>query len=113
MTKERLDEILLECGFSKLMAEHDFDGFILRYLDSRDPADLLMEEVTRYARRRKIFSFIICIKILKTISRNTGKSWVWTDLSGDICANRKMWYNGCAARSLTSGRYEVRVWISS
>ena len=25
VTKERLDEILLECGFSKLMAEHDFD----------------------------------------------------------------------------------------
>ena len=57
VTKERLDAILLECGFSKLMAEHDFDGFILRYLDSRDPADLLMEEVTRYARQEENFFF--------------------------------------------------------
>lgn len=57
VTKERLDEILLECGFSKLMAEHDFDDFILRYLDSREPADLLMEEVTRYARQEENFFF--------------------------------------------------------
>ncbi|MGI6007311.1 MAG: hypothetical protein ACOX8E_07445 [Ruminococcus sp.] len=57
ITEERLDEILLECGFSKLVKKHAFDDFILRYLESDDPADLLMEEVTRYAQNEENFFF--------------------------------------------------------
>lgn len=57
ITRERLDNILLECGFSKLVEDHDFDAFILRYLDTPDPTDLLMEEVTRYAKNEENFFF--------------------------------------------------------
>ncbi|MGI6012361.1 MAG: hypothetical protein ACOX8H_12845 [Ruminococcus sp.] len=57
ITKERLNDILLECGFSKLVKEHAFDDFILRYLESADPTDLLMEEVTRYAQNEENFFF--------------------------------------------------------
>ncbi|NCB93962.1 MAG: hypothetical protein EOM40_15590 [Clostridia bacterium] len=49
ITKERLSEVLLECGFSGLKEEDDFDYFVIQYLKAPDPVEYLMEEVTRYA----------------------------------------------------------------
>ena len=49
ITRDRLDEILMECGFSELRREDEFDDFVIRYMESDEPVDLLMEEVTYYA----------------------------------------------------------------
>ena len=55
ITEERLNSILLECGFSGLREEDDFDCFVLQFLESADPVDYLMEEVTFYAQREENF----------------------------------------------------------
>lgn len=52
---DRLNEILEECGFSVLRRDHLFDDFIVRFLESRDPVDLLMNEVTSYALKEENF----------------------------------------------------------
>ncbi|HIY18301.1 MAG TPA: hypothetical protein IAA44_02750 [Candidatus Blautia avistercoris] len=57
ITPQRLDDILLECGFSKLVNQNAFDQFIYQYLTCPDPEDLLMEEVTRYAEKEENFFF--------------------------------------------------------
>ena len=49
INKSRLDMILNECGFAGLREEDAFDDFVIRYLESSDPTDLLMNEVTDYA----------------------------------------------------------------
>lgn len=49
ITQERLDVILQECGFLPLNKEEAFDGFVLRFLRAKDPAECLMDEVTAYA----------------------------------------------------------------
>lgn len=49
ISPKRLSDILIECGFSGLREEDDFDYFVIRYLNSEDPVTCLMEEVTRYA----------------------------------------------------------------
>ena len=53
--RERLDEILTECGFAPLREEDDFDFFVEEYLTAQEPQMYLMEEVTRYARNRENF----------------------------------------------------------
>lgn len=45
----RLDRMLAESGFRELDQDNDFDYFVINYLNSDDPIDYLMEEVTRYA----------------------------------------------------------------
>lgn len=57
ITPQRLDMILLECGYPKLKENQEFDGFILDYLSSDDPEDLIMQEVTRYAENEENFFF--------------------------------------------------------
>ncbi len=47
--KSRLNMILNECGFAGLREDDAFDDFVIRYLESSDPTDLLMNEVTDYA----------------------------------------------------------------
>lgn len=49
ITEERLNHILLECGFPGLKEENEFDGFVRRYLTADDPVSCLMDEVTDYA----------------------------------------------------------------
>ena len=49
ITRERLSEILLRCGFPALRDENDFDYFVIQYLSADDPIDYLMQEVTNYA----------------------------------------------------------------
>ena len=53
--EERINTILRESGFRELDEYDDFDYFIINYLRSDDPADVLMEEVTRYALSRENF----------------------------------------------------------
>ena len=49
ITRSRLDDILAECGFAELRREDEFDDFIIRYLESDEKVDMLMDEVTDYA----------------------------------------------------------------
>ena len=49
ITRQRLDEILLECGYPMLRERDDFDAFVVQYLAVDDPAGLLIECVSRYA----------------------------------------------------------------
>ena len=55
ITENRLNQILLECGFAAIQPEDPFDGFVLRYLSADDPQDCLMEEVTKYALKGENF----------------------------------------------------------
>ena len=49
INQSRLNMILNECGFAGLRENDAFDDFVIRYLESVDPTDLLMNEVTDYA----------------------------------------------------------------
>ena len=49
ITRGRLDDMLVECGFAGLREEDDFDAFIIEFISSDDPVSLLMNEVTDYA----------------------------------------------------------------
>ena len=49
LDEKRLNAILKECEFRTLDEYDDFDYFTIQYLKAEDPADYLMEEVTRYA----------------------------------------------------------------
>ncbi|MCF0145373.1 MAG: hypothetical protein HUJ73_02180 [Eubacterium sp.] len=55
LTKERIEEILTECGFAGLQKQDAFDQFVVRYLQEKDPVSYLMEEVTKYALEEKNF----------------------------------------------------------
>ena len=52
---KRLSTILHECGFNKLNEKDEYDKFIIEYLESDEPEDFLMEEVTRYAIQEQNF----------------------------------------------------------
>ena len=49
ISRKRLDDILIECGFAELRDDDDFDAFITAFIESDDPVSLLMNEVTAYA----------------------------------------------------------------
>ena len=53
LSRERLDNILEECGFYALDNEREFDDFILYYMEAEDPASYLVDEVMRYAQMEK------------------------------------------------------------
>lgn len=55
VTRGRLGEILLECGFSSLNETDDFDDFVIQYLEADDPVEFLMDEVTGYAMQEENF----------------------------------------------------------
>lgn len=50
---DRLNQILLQSGFSALQENSDFDGFVAEFLTSPYPRDLLMEEVVSYAKQQE------------------------------------------------------------
>lgn len=52
---ERLDEILDECGFSMLRKKNAFDRFVMRYIGSGNPVDVLMLEMDKYIAAGKNF----------------------------------------------------------
>ena len=51
MTVERLQEILIRCGYTPLDTEDDFDWFVAEFLESRHPKDFLMDVMLDYAKR--------------------------------------------------------------
>lgn len=53
LTEERLNQVLRQSGFSALQKDSDFDGFVEEFLASPYPKDLLMEEVTAYAKHQE------------------------------------------------------------
>lgn len=55
ITLNRLNRILLNCGFSQLRPNQDFDRFVMEFLRSRDPMELLEEEVERQVVQGKNF----------------------------------------------------------
>ena len=55
MTRERLDQILLECGYAMLRDDDDFDRFVIQYLEVDDRMGFLMESVADAARSEKNF----------------------------------------------------------
>jgi len=55
ITETRLNMILGACGFPTLRAENDFDSFVLGYLESDDPVEFLMQQVTNYALEEENF----------------------------------------------------------
>ncbi len=55
INEARLNTILSSCGFPILRPEDDFDCFVLGYLESDDPAEFLMEEVTNRALEEENF----------------------------------------------------------
>lgn len=55
MSVERLDEILDECGFSMLRKKNAFDKFVINYIGSKDPVEVLMLEMDKYISAEKNF----------------------------------------------------------
>ena len=55
ITEQRLDTILVECGFPGLHKENEFDDFVLGFIEASDPAEYLMDLVTDYARDEENF----------------------------------------------------------
>lgn len=51
LTVERLQDILISCGYTPLDTEDDFDWFVVEFLESRHPKDFLMEVMLDYAKR--------------------------------------------------------------
>lgn len=55
INETRLNAVLRSCGFPALRPEDEFDSFVLGYLDSDDPVEFLMEEVTNRALEKENF----------------------------------------------------------
>lgn len=55
ITRERLDEILGQCGYGILREEDDFDRFVIQYLLADDRVEFLLESVTDTAMEEKNF----------------------------------------------------------
>lgn len=55
ITVPRLNHILVNCGFPQLRPDRPFDGFCLRFLRSREPMELLEEEVEKQVTQGKDF----------------------------------------------------------
>ncbi|MDD3222177.1 MAG: hypothetical protein EOM34_09755 [Clostridia bacterium] len=52
---DRLNRILRECGFQALNTSDSFDDFVINFLNSKEPEDYLMDEVTKYALKEENF----------------------------------------------------------
>lgn len=51
LNQDRLQDILISCGYTPLDTEDDFDWFVVEFLESRHPQDFLMEVMLDYAKR--------------------------------------------------------------
>lgn len=49
ISRERLSDILSECGYARLREDDDFDSFVIQFLKADDPVSYLMDTVTSYA----------------------------------------------------------------
>ena len=55
ITLPRLNRILVNCGFPQIRPKHSFDQFVMRFLKSRDPMEVVAEEVERQVVRGNDF----------------------------------------------------------
>ena len=55
ITMNRLNRILMNCGFSVLKPDQEFDRFVIRFLRSTEPLDVLEEEVEKQVIQGKNF----------------------------------------------------------
>ena len=46
---QRMSEILADCGYAPLRKNDEFDYFVIRYIETDEPVDCLIETVTDYA----------------------------------------------------------------
>jgi len=53
LSQERLDEILDNCGYSRLDTEDDFDWFVTELLENPHPMDFLTEVMVEFAKHEK------------------------------------------------------------
>lgn len=49
ISRERLSDILVECGYAALQADNEFDRFVIQYLKAGDPGEYLADTVSAYA----------------------------------------------------------------
>ena len=55
ITMNRLNRILMNCGFAMLKPDQEFDRFVIRFLRSTEPLDVLEEEVEKQVIQGKNF----------------------------------------------------------
>lgn len=55
ITKDRLNTILRECRYTALDPKDEFDNFVIRFLESDDPVETLMDEVSLFAQDGRNF----------------------------------------------------------
>lgn len=53
LTVDRLQEILLKCGYTPLNIEDDFDWFVVEFLESKHPLEFLTEVMLDYAKHNE------------------------------------------------------------
>lgn len=51
LSVERMEEILIRCGYTPLDTENDFDWFVVEFLESKHPKEFLMDVMLDYAKR--------------------------------------------------------------
>ena len=71
ITKDRLNTILRECGYTALDISDEFDDFVIRFLESDDPMMTLMDEVNKFALAEKNFH----LYHLYRLSKSADQTW--------------------------------------
>lgn len=71
ITRDRLNAILRECGFTALDTSDEFDDFVIRFLESDDPMMTLMDEVNKFALDEKNFH----LYHLYRLSKSADQTW--------------------------------------
>lgn len=57
LTRERLNEILLECGYGQLTEEDEIDRFVLQFLQEKEPREYIMDAAVTCALKGENFPF--------------------------------------------------------
>lgn len=73
ITVERLNTILRECGYTALDPSDEFDNFVIRFLNSDNPVETLMNEVSQFAQDGRNFY----LYRLYRLSNSADDIWVW------------------------------------
>ncbi len=71
ITRDRLNAILRECGYTALDPDDEFDDFVIRFLESDDPMMTLMDEVNKFALAEKNFH----LYRLYRLSKSADQTW--------------------------------------
>ena len=77
ITVDRLNTILDECGYTALNPLDEFDGFVIRFLNSDDPVETLMDEVSEFARDGRNFYLYRLYRLSNSVDDT------WSSLLGE------------------------------